>query len=297
MTQQLLDTLAYLSVLFHGAVLAAQATTVGGVAFAIFVARQTVLSSCRRLILWSASTLFVAQLALVVIQTISLMNSAELSLAEVAGAEFFVAGAVTLVAAALIIALTAGWWPRSIPLLAIASLGVIAASVMTTHSAARVEHRLPLAIATTFHLLATATWIGGLPYLISALTRTDDSDAARRLALRFSTLALVSVSVLFVAGSILAIVYVGSPSGWLWHRLRHNGRRKDRPLPWIAATGCEQFPPYQKAQTWSSLTLDRASTTFCRGRNRHRHHCHSGGGLPDDNTAGSRCPRRPCPAR
>jgi len=212
-TQQLLDTLAYLSVLFHGAVLAAQATTVGGVAFAIFVARQTVLSSCRRLILWSASTLFVAQLALVVIKTISLMNSAELSLAEVAGAEFFVAGAVTLLAAALIIALTAGWWPRSIPLLAIASLGVIAASVMTTHSAARVEHRLPLAIATTFHLLATATWIGGLPYLISALTQTDDSDEARRLALRFSTLALVSVSLLFVAGSILAIVYVGSPSG------------------------------------------------------------------------------------
>jgi putative copper resistance protein D len=245
-TQQLLDTLAYLSVLFHGAVLAAQAITVGGVAFAIFVARQTVLSSCRRLILWSASTLFVAQLALVVIQTISLMNSAELSLAEVAGAEFFVAGAVTLVAAALIIALTAGWWPRSIPLLAIASLGVIAASVMTTHSAARVEHRLPLAIATTFHLLATATWIGGLPYLISALTRTDDNDAARRLARRFSTLALVSVSVLFVAGSILAIVYVGSPSGGYGTAYGIMVGVKIASLPWIAAAGCKQFPPYQE---------------------------------------------------
>src|SRR5262249_2225336 len=151
--------------------------------------------------LWSATTLFIAQLGLVVIQTVSLMDSANLSLSDVAGAEFFVAGIATLAFSALILVLTARWWPRAVPFLAVACLGLIAASVMTTHSAARVEHRLPLAIATALHLLATATWIGGLPYLISTLSRPDDAGAASDIALRFSRLALVSVAVLFGAGS------------------------------------------------------------------------------------------------
>jgi hypothetical protein len=69
-TQQLLDTLAYLSVLFHGAVLAAQATTVGG---RICDLRCT--TDCSQLLpkvdpLVGIHSV-VAQLALVVIQTIS----------------------------------------------------------------------------------------------------------------------------------------------------------------------------------------------------------------------------------
>jgi putative copper resistance protein D len=187
-----------------------------------------------------------------------------------------VAGAVTL-GAALIIALTG--LVASVDSASCDSLlGVIAASVMTTHSAARVEHRLPLAIATTFHLLATATWIGGLPYLISALTSNGRQRRSAGWPSAFRRLRSSGVSVLFVAGSILAIVYVGSPSGGYGTAYGIMVGVKIALFLGLLLLGASNFLLIRRLRPERSLP-DRASTTFCRGRNRHRHHCHSGGGL------------------
>jgi putative copper resistance protein D len=75
---------------------------------------------------------------------------------------------------------------------------------------ARLEYRLPLAFVTALHQAATATWLGGLPYLLIAVRRATSPESARQLSARFSQLALVSVAVLALAGLVLGFAYVGS---------------------------------------------------------------------------------------
>src|SRR5262249_54390852 len=53
-------------------------------------------------------------------------------------------------------------------------------------------------------------WIGGIPYLISALARADRTSLAMTIAARFSNLAMGAVALLIVAGLALAYVYFGS---------------------------------------------------------------------------------------
>jgi putative copper resistance protein D len=95
------------------------------------------------------------------------------------------------------------------------SLGLLAASVATSHAAARLEGRaLPLAL-TAAHMAATGCWIGGLPYLLLALARIPGAAAARTIASRFSRLAQVGVAALLGAGIGLAVIYVGTPAAIL----------------------------------------------------------------------------------
>jgi copper resistance protein D len=81
---------------------------------------------------------------------------------------------------------------------------------MTSHSASRIEDRYVLAVFTIIHYLATASWIGGLPYLLFVTKRVTDLDVLARVSYRFSQLAQVSVALLFAAGLGLSIWYVGS---------------------------------------------------------------------------------------
>jgi putative copper resistance protein D len=83
-----------------------------------------------------------------------------------------------------------------------------------SHSAARLDHRWVLVAFTVVHHVASAAWIGGLPYLLMALRRTAGAESVAITA-RFSKLAMVSVSLLIGAGVALAIAYVGSFSGML----------------------------------------------------------------------------------
>jgi putative copper resistance protein D len=228
---QLLDIFGFLSVVLRGSTLALQSMVAGGVVFALFVGRAEAGAAAsrasRRLLLASALGLALAEAAAVAADTAILMGTAGLRLAEVAGANFFVAGAC---AAALALAIAGLAWslptapdaaaafrrarPRLIAGLLLA-LGILAASVASSHAAARIAARaLPLAL-TALHQAATACWIGGLPYLLLALTRAPDDDAARLVARRFSRLAQGSVAVLVGAGIGLAWVYVGSPAALL----------------------------------------------------------------------------------
>ena len=228
---QLLDVFGFLSVVLRGLTLALQSMVVGGLVFDLFIARAdagaAAARACRRLLAASALALGLAQAAYLAADTAILMGTADLDLAAVAGANFFVAGAIAT-ALALAIAILASWTARAgrdarppgdrRPALAGAlplALGLLATSVATSHAAARLEGRPLLVALTSLHLAAIACWIGGLPYLLLALGRVPDAAAARTVASRFSRLAQGSVAVLLAAGIGLAAIYVGSPAAIL----------------------------------------------------------------------------------
>ena len=215
---QLLDLFGFLSVLLRAMTLAAQTLAVGGVVFALLVARplrlaeddsgKATLSSIRRLVAWSALGLALVQIIFMSVNSATLMATAELSLGEVAGANFFRAGEVMIAASlglALIVRLQfRGVWQWALALAVV----IIGASVMTSHAASRVTDRAPLAVATAMHQAAAAAWIGGLPYLLLAIPRFSDDGVRKTVTRRFSRLALTSVSVLAAAGLTLSFFYI-----------------------------------------------------------------------------------------
>jgi putative copper resistance protein D len=111
---QLLDVFGFLSVVLRGLTLALQSMVAGGLVFALFVGRAeagTVAArACRRLLLASALGLALAQAGYVAANSAILMGTADLDLAGVAGASFFVAGALAAILALSIAALV--WTAR-----------------------------------------------------------------------------------------------------------------------------------------------------------------------------------------
>src|SRR5262249_8205348 len=87
---------------------------------------------------------------------------------------------------------------------------ILAASVMTSHAASRIDHRLPLVLLTLLHQAATTVWIGGLPYLWITIKRSRDADLSIESARNFSRLAMICVFVLGISGLALGVAYVGS---------------------------------------------------------------------------------------
>lgn len=213
---RLLQIFGFLSVLFRGTTLAFQSLVAGGIAFLVFILRrdsgesEEIKVSCLRWIRRFALALAAMQVSYLIANSLILMQSAEISLAEVSGANFVVAGAFGIVASFVIVVLAGTRRNGSSAVLLLPATVVIAASVLTSHSMARLEYRLPLVFLTALHQLATAAWLGGLPYLLIAIRRSPSADFARGISARFSTLALVSVGVLASAGVLLSFAYVGS---------------------------------------------------------------------------------------
>jgi putative copper resistance protein D len=213
---RLLQIFGFLSVLFRGGTLTFGSLTIGGVVFLNFVARsasspsEAVNNACLRWIRRSALALAVMQLAYVLASSLILMQSADMTVGDVSGANFVLAG-VLAVASALIIAALAGVrTPNNYALLLAPAALILVSSVMTSHAMARLDYRLPLAVVTALHQGATATWLGGLFYLLITIPRSPDNQFARQLIARFSKFALISVAVLAAAGFTLGLAYVGS---------------------------------------------------------------------------------------
>ena len=93
------------------------------------------------------------------------------------------------------------------------SLLLLVATVSTSHAAARMDDRLSLALATAVHHLGTAAWIGAMPFLLISLGRAETVEEARAMARRYSSMALLSVAVLVLAGIYMAWFYVGTWNG------------------------------------------------------------------------------------
>ena len=217
----LLDIFGYLTVVLRGLVLAAQSITLGGIFFLVFLARplapefgragDAMLRSCRVLLAWSALVFGLTILATLALQAAVLVGSLALPIREVLGASFARADIVILAASlALAVICAHSLPPGSITLV----LGVIAlaAQVATGHAAARLDDRLALAIADFVHMAAAALWIGGIPYFLLALGAGRDGAAWRRIGKRFSQISMIAVALLVLAGTGMALPYIGSPA-------------------------------------------------------------------------------------
>ncbi|HWZ57644.1 MAG TPA: CopD family protein, partial [Gemmatimonadaceae bacterium] len=191
------DLFGFLAVLLRGATLALEALTVGGVIYALVVARER---RPDRLMRGAAIALIAVQIAILAVDTQTLILTTGADLGDVVGASF-VTSAALIAAGALAVA--AGWQRGAIL--------ILIGSVLSSHAVARLDHRAILTTLTAVHHVATAAWIGGLPYLLRDELR-DDTVASAEHARRFSRLAVVSVSSLVLAGIGLTYYYVGSPS-------------------------------------------------------------------------------------
>src|SRR5580704_10039364 len=109
---RLLQIFGFLSVLFRGATLSFESLTIGGIVFLNFVARsvgpqsEAINQACLRWIRRAAVALAVMQLAYILASTLILMQSADMTLSDVSGANFVLAGILAIVSA-LTIAATA----------------------------------------------------------------------------------------------------------------------------------------------------------------------------------------------
>src|ERR1700730_418966 len=213
---RLLQIFGFLSVLFRGATLSFQSLTVGGIVFLLFVVRSRTAESdsltlaCLCWIRRFALALAAMQMAYVLLDSLMLMQSAGMTLAEVGGANFLIAGVIGIASALTIAMLSNTRRSQNYADLLLPAAAIIASSVMTSHAAARLEYRGGLVAFTALHQTATATWLGGLPYPLIALRRVESPEVARLWSARFSQLALVSVCVLAAAGAALGLAYVGS---------------------------------------------------------------------------------------
>lgn len=213
---QLLGIFGFLVVLLRAAILCSQTMAMGGILFLLLVAAsreggyESWLESCWKLIRGSALALAIAQLFFVVTNCLVLTYSTEVPLKNVLNANFASAGALAMGAGLALgfFSQTLRKAPRGLMLLPAALM--LAASVMTSHSASRMEDRPLLMTLTALHYLATASWIGGLPFLLMTLKRVDDRAAKARISRNFSRLAQASVALLFLAGFGMSWIYVGS---------------------------------------------------------------------------------------
>jgi putative copper resistance protein D len=212
----LLGIFGFLVVLLRAATLCFQTILAGGVIFLAFVASNNELRPeeltrpAWRFIRCSGVGLALCQIAFLIVNSLVLGNSTEISIREMLGANFAIAGIVAIVAS-LAIAL----WPARLQesvnrSVLVPAMLILASSVVTSHSFSRMEGRAVLVGLTSLHYLATASWIGGLPYLLLSMKRISDQGIRMRISQRFSRLAQISVAVLFLAGLGMSLVFVGS---------------------------------------------------------------------------------------
>lgn len=209
------------AVLLRAATLAFDALLIGGIFFCVVV-----LPSLRSHNPWdervlcllrvSAIGLLLTQIGFVALDSAMLISTGGLRLASLYTASYFLAGALLVLTCVVFLLSTRYGVPRA-PVWTIYVVPLLAAIVWTSHSASRLDHRLPLVTLTALHQLAAAIWIGGMPYLwlvISSQGKPDFNANAEGVAVRtvrrYSTTALVSVAVLVLAGVGMAWVYTQS---------------------------------------------------------------------------------------
>ncbi|PYN62694.1 MAG: copper resistance protein [Candidatus Rokuibacteriota bacterium] len=216
---------AFVDVILRGLGLSGQAIAVGGVVFALLVLGPTPPASAwptawRRLwtlVAIAAIGVAVAQAASLGVLVAALGEDASPSHGELAttlAATLYARASVVRMLAAVGLAAVALiarrrerlglWW---LAILAPA-LVVGVSGAWTSHSAARLQYRGVLVALDAVHQLAAAAWIGGLVHLVAAAFPRPGDQRPVTFLRRFSSVALVSVAALVVAGVGLSLVYV-----------------------------------------------------------------------------------------
>ncbi len=209
---QLIDLYGLFEVVLRGLTLVFEAVTVGGIIFLCLVyasesAEPAVTLRCRRFLRISALALGTSAICSIALTALVLRATTNgFRWIDTVETPFFHAE-LLIAAAAASIALFAKTSPA--PWLLLPAAAAIIGATLTSHAFARIEGRSLLLFCTGLHHLATAAWIGGLPWLLIVLRRGGEQFALRS-AQRFSRLAMISVSVLIAAGILLGREYVGS---------------------------------------------------------------------------------------
>jgi len=219
--QAFLSLYSVIDWILRGTSVTAQTLAVGGVAYALFTlapmnprsGRAALERFCTRLVFWSAAASCGAQLLAGAALIVFLVGSTGAGLATAASAD---AASFHLVSAsaALALACAARGTRFSAPwaLFALCLL-LVGAHLGVTHAASRSEPVPSLLAAEMLHLLALATWIGGIPYFIASLRMVEDGEERRYVSRRFSFTSLASVAVLGATGVFMAVPYAGSLEG------------------------------------------------------------------------------------
>src|SRR5260370_2104715 len=187
MSDCLWQVVGCVSGVFRGAGVAFELLAIGGIVFLIVVLRRTreysaeLRLACLRWIRLSAIALALMQVSYVLANSMILTQSADMSLRQVAGANFVLAGGIGVVSALALLPLTFTKRSTGYTHLLLPAVAILVSSVMTSHSMARLEYRLPLAAFTALHQAAPATWPVGLPSLLVALRRAPAPELARLL--------------------------------------------------------------------------------------------------------------------
>src|SRR5580704_17868440 len=140
---RLLQIFGFLSVLFRGGTLTFASLTIGGIVFLNFVARSVnsqsdaINSACHLWIRRAAVALAVMQLAYISASTLILMQSAGMTLGDISGANFVLAGILAIVSALTIAALARTHSPKMFAFVLLPAALILTSSVMTSHAMAR----------------------------------------------------------------------------------------------------------------------------------------------------------------
>ena len=215
----LVDLFGYLEIILHGLVILTQSLALGGVLFLLLLARPlaaeltgggTIARRTRLIAGWAALGLVLSEALTLALQAAVLISTVELSLPQVMGASFAIAGLVKC-AAALLLALCLLAWPRT-PGALLLALGAVelAAATLSTHAAARMDHSLTLLGVEALHQLGAAIWIGGIPAFVMALGQVHDGVAWRRVGARFSRMSMAGVGCIVLSGGVMSVAYIGS---------------------------------------------------------------------------------------
>ena len=208
-----------LSVLLRALGLSLEAVTVGGVFVLLFVARAGSAEPGAR----NRVCRFIAgfSLALAITLVLTAAESALMLMGgngpgtpgvafrDVVSASFFRSDCI-LALAALAMFFLLRFCPRQTWAISLAGLAIVSSSTALSHAASRVDHRPLLLLLTAAHHLGAAAWIGGLGSLLVAIRASQDARNIHAMARRFSTMAIVSVAVLVLAGIVMAKFYIGT---------------------------------------------------------------------------------------
>ena len=218
----LVDVFGFLSIIIHGLTIVAQSMALGGVLFLVVLARHLhgaegpgIARAAARIAGWAALALVLCEAMTLFLQGSVLVQTVDLSVPQVLGANFAVASLVKAAAAAVLAGLLIRRGPAAPAglLLAVGAVELMAAT-LTTHAAARLDGRLPLLAIEALHQLGAAIWIGGIPAFVMALGRIHDGAGWRRVGARFSRMSMLGVACILVSGAAMAFAYVGSPQGF-----------------------------------------------------------------------------------
>jgi copper resistance protein D len=215
---KLLDVFGFLSVLLRGLTLVFESLLIGGVGFQTLLMLRAPskpeadelagpISFLLRIV---AAGMAITQLTFVTVSCLILTDSTGLKFSEVFGANFVIAGSASILACILLIAyLTTR--RRSIVVQAGFVLVVVLASIATSHSWSRMDHRGIAASFTFLHHLAAGIWIGALPYLLITLRRSRRPEHLALVVRAFSAMAMTTVIGMAFSGASLACLYLDSP--------------------------------------------------------------------------------------